>query len=273
MPSIKLIASDMDGTLLNSNHELSTSFYPVFDQLKENNIRFVAASGRQYFNLEQKFASIKDDVIFVAENGSYVVNKNQELHVQATDPAIIFELVAKARTLPDTYTIICGKKKAYVENSAPEFIDQLKLYFERYEIVDDLTTIDHDQFLKFTLCDLAGSQENSYPHFAHYANSLQVKVSGPTWLDISDKLANKGVAIEVLQKKFGITYEETMVFGDYFNDVEMLQKAYYSYAMENAHPEVKKFARFVTGSNEDGAVIKVIQEMLTNSRLSKAIIH
>jgi Cof subfamily protein (haloacid dehalogenase superfamily) len=265
MPSVKLIASDMDGTLLNSKHELSTAFYPVFAQLKAKSIRFAAASGRQYFNLEKKFEAIKDDVIFVAENGSYVVHQNQELHVQSTDPAIIFELVAKANTIPNTYIVLCGKKKAYVDNSAPEFIDHLKLYFERYEIVDDLTAIHDDDFLKFTLCDLAGSQQNSYPHFKHYEESLQVKVSGPIWLDISHKLANKGVAIDVLQKKYGITFEETMVFGDYFNDVEMLQKAYHSYAMENAHPEVKKFARFIAGSNEDAAVIKVIQEMLNDN--------
>lgn len=266
MSAIKLIATDMDGTLLNSKHELSPNFYSVFNQLKNNNILFSAASGRQYFNLEKKLEAVKDDVIFVAENGSYVVHQNKELHVQATPHEIIHELVAKAKSVPGTYIVLCGKKKAYVDSAAPEFINHLKLYFERYEIVDDLTAIDDDQFLKFTLCDLAGSQQNSYPHFKHYEESLQVKVSGPIWLDISHKLANKGVAIEVLQNKYGITFEQTMVFGDYFNDVEMLQKAYHSYAMENAHPEVKKFARFTAGSNDNDGVIKVIQKMLDDNK-------
>ncbi|WP_353717781.1 hypothetical protein [Dyadobacter sp. 676] len=54
-------------------------------------------------------------------------------------------------------------------------------------MVDDLLEITDDQFLKFTLCDLAGSEVNSYPHYKKYEEALQVKVSGPIWLDISHK--------------------------------------------------------------------------------------
>jgi HAD superfamily hydrolase (TIGR01484 family) len=67
-----------------------------------------------------------------------------------------------------------------------------------------------------------------------------VKVSGSIWLDISHKLANKGRAMELLQKKYSITTEQTMAFGDYLNDLEMMQQAHYSFAMENAHPDIKK---------------------------------
>ena len=265
---IKLIATDMDGTLLNSHHELNDSFLPVFRKLKALGIIFVAASGRQYFNLEKKLAAVKDEVIFAAENGSFVVFQDQEIHVQAIAPEIVGELIVKARGIKGTYPIICGKKKAYVESAEPEFIDHLKLYFERYEIVDDLLKITDDQFLKFTLCDLAGSEGNSYPHYKYLEDSLQVKVSGPIWLDISHKSANKGVAMEVLQKKFDVTPEQTMVFGDYFNDVEMLQKAYFSYAMENAHPEIKKIARFIAKSNDENGVVEVLSELLEQRAVS-----
>ncbi|WP_215239985.1 HAD family hydrolase [Dyadobacter helix] len=263
--NIRLIATDMDGTLLNSRHELNESFYPVFQQLKNRGIRFVAASGRQYFNLEKKLENVKDDVIFAAENGSYVVFRDQELHVQAIDRSIVFDLITTARNIPDTYAIICGKKKAYVESTVPAFLEHLRLYFERYEIVEDLLEVKNDDFLKFTLCDLAGSEKNSYPHFKHLKEQLQVKVSGPIWLDISHKLANKGRAMEVLQALFGISEKETMVFGDYFNDLEMLQKAYYSYAMANAHPEVKKVSRFTAGSNDENGVVAVLQEFLNST--------
>jgi Cof subfamily protein (haloacid dehalogenase superfamily) len=262
LTNIKLIATDMDGTLLNSKHELSDSFIPVFRQLKDLGIIFVAASGRQYYNLLKTLDEVKDDVIFAAENGSYVVFQNQEIHVQAIDSLIVAELIKTARNIKGTYPIICGKKKAYVENDEPEFIDHLKLYFERYEIVPDLLEVQDDQFLKFTLCDLAGSEANSYPHFKHFAGDLQVKVSGPIWLDISHKLANKGVAMDILQQKFGIAFEETMIFGDYFNDLEMLQKGYYSYAMANAHPDIQKVSRFQAKSNDENGVVEVLSELL-----------
>jgi Cof subfamily protein (haloacid dehalogenase superfamily) len=260
--NIRLIASDMDGTLLNSKHELSESFFPVFRKLIDQKIIFVAASGRQYYNLVKTLDQVKDDVIFAAENGSYVVFQGQEIHVQDIDPVIVKKLIVTARDIKGTYPIICGKKKAYVESADPEFIDRLKLYFERYEIVDDLLKVHDDQFLKFTLCDLAGSEGNSYPYYKHLSDVLQVKVSGPIWLDISHKQANKGVAMDVLQKKFGIAYDETMIFGDYFNDLEMLQKGYYSYAMANAHPDVSKIARFAAKSNDQNGVVEVLTELV-----------
>lgn len=258
---IRLVATDMDGTLLNSKHELHESFYPVFRKLKEHGILFVAASGRQYFNLLKTLDTIKDEVIFAAENGSYVVFQGEEIHIQDMDGQIVKDLVLLSRSIPDTYAVICGKKKAYVESDKPEFINHLKLYFERYEIVEDLTKIDDDKFLKFTLCDLAGSETNSYPHFKHYAESLQVKISGPIWLDISDKKANKGKAMEVIQKKYNVSPEQTMAFGDYLNDLEMLQKAQYSYAMANAHPDIKKVARSIAKSNDENGVVEVLSEL------------
>ncbi|WP_109673081.1 HAD family hydrolase [Dyadobacter jejuensis] len=260
--NIRLIATDMDGTLLNSNHEVNESFYPVFQQLKERGIQFVAASGRQYFNLEKTLSDIKDDVIFVSENGSYVVFRDEELHVQALPKEAVFEFIRIARQIPDNYLVICGKKKAYVESDAKEFLSHLTLYFERYEVVDDLLEIQDDEFLKFTICNLKGSEKHAYPHFKHLHADYQVKVSGPIWLDISHKLANKGVAMAFLQERLGIDKAETMVFGDYFNDVEMLQQAGHSYAMENAHPDVKKLARYTAESNDNNGVVKVLQKLL-----------
>jgi len=258
---IRLVATDMDGTLLNSKHEIHESFFPVFRKLKNHGIIFVAASGRQYFNLAKTLDAVKDEIIFAAENGSYVVFKGEEIHIQAIDPEITRELILISRKIKNTYPIICGKKKAYVENDDEEFISHLKLYFERYEVVNDLLEITDDQFLKFTLCDLAGSEGNSYPHYKKYEDDLQVKVSGPIWLDISHKKANKGRAMEVLQEKFNVTAEQTMVFGDYLNDLEMLEKAHYSYAMANAHPDIKKIARFIAKSNDENGVVEVLLEI------------
>jgi Cof subfamily protein (haloacid dehalogenase superfamily) len=259
---IRLIATDMDGTLLNSKHELSDSFVPVFRKIKEKGIVFVAASGRQYYNLLKALDDVKDEVIFAAENGSYVVFRDEEIHVQSIDHEIVRDMIRISKGIPHAFPIICGKKKAYVQNSEPEFINQLELYFERYEIVDDLLKVEDDQFLKFTICDLTGSEANSYPHYKHLENSLKVKVSGPIWLDISHPEANKGVAMEVLQKKFGVTFDQTMVFGDYFNDVEMLQKGYFSYAMANAHPDIKNIARFIAKSNDENGVVEVLSDLV-----------
>jgi len=70
--------------------------------------------------------------------------------------------------------------------------------------------------------------------------------------------------MEVLQEKFGVSFEQTMAFGDYLNDLELLQKAHYSYAMANAHPEVKKVARFIAKSNDENGVVEVLSELVNS---------
>jgi len=87
--NIRLVAADMDGTLLNSAKKLPENFLPVFRQLKEKGILFAAASGRQFYNIQNQFTAIQNELIFIAENGSYVVYQNQELLVQALDKGTV----------------------------------------------------------------------------------------------------------------------------------------------------------------------------------------
>ena len=76
---IKLIVADMDGTLLNDNNEINEEFWEVHKKLKEKGVIFAVGSGRQYHNLKERFSSIKDDMLFIAENGTYVVYHEEEL--------------------------------------------------------------------------------------------------------------------------------------------------------------------------------------------------
>jgi Cof subfamily protein (haloacid dehalogenase superfamily) len=260
---IKLVATDMDGTLLDPQHNLPSDFYQVYQALKDKGILFAAASGRQYYNLRNLFEPIKDELIFLAENGSYVVFQGEELLVQALDPTETKRLIQKAREVEGAYLVLCGKKSAYVDNTAPEFMEQVALYYDEVNVVDDLLQVEDDQFLKIAICELGGVEESSNLHFQEEREHLQITVSGKIWLDLCDQQANKGRGMEVIQQKFNITPEQTMVFGDYLNDLKMIQKAHYSYAMENAHPDIKEAARFTTKSNQENGVLEVLQKLIT----------
>ena len=74
---------------------------------------------------------------------------------------------------------------------------------------------------------------------------------------------NKGVAISEVQELLNIDYNETMVFGDYLNDLEMMSSAYHSYAMANAHDDLKKAARYIAKSNDDNGVVQAIKKLLS----------
>jgi len=259
--NVRLVVSDMDGTLLNSRHELDPDFYNVYRKLKSKGIIFAAASGRQYHNIRNVFSPIRSEIYFISENGGYVVHQEKDLHVQEMEPALTYSLIEDAKTIEGTFTILCGKKKAYIEDSTSFFVEHLRRYYDEYEIVEDLLRVTDDQFLKIAICDTSGAEKNAFNLFRTKIEHLQVKVSGDIWLDISHKLANKGVALKKVQKLLSITPDETVVFGDYLNDLEMMEQAYYSFAMENAHPEVKKVSRYVARSNDEAGVLEILRKI------------
>ena len=113
---IKLIATDMDGTLLNSNNEIQHGFYDVFEKIQEKGIIFAAASGRQYYNLLERFKGIEDKMMFIAENGTFVVYEGKELVVNSLDINLARELIKVGRQIENSYVILCGKNSAYRES-------------------------------------------------------------------------------------------------------------------------------------------------------------
>ncbi|MBU5316172.1 Cof-type HAD-IIB family hydrolase [Clostridium bornimense] len=261
MAKIKFVATDMDGTLLNSKKEIHEEFYEVFKEMKEKNIIFAAASGRQYYSLLETFDNIKDDMMFIAENGTFVMYKGKEIVTNTLDRELAMELVSIARKVDEGYTVLCGKNSAYIESDDSRLVNEVSKYYKRYKIVDDITTVD-DDILKVTICDFKGAEENSNNYFTEYRDKAQVTVSGEIWLDITAKNVNKGVAIKEIQDLLGIKYEETAVFGDYLNDLEMMSSGYYSYAMKNAHEDLKKVARFIAKSNDENGVVEAIKELI-----------
>jgi hypothetical protein len=89
-----------------------------------------------------------------------------------------------------------------------------------------------------------------------------VKVSGANWVDISHQNAHKGYALQKVMDQHQITSNEVMVFGDYNNDLEMLQLSNYSFAMANAHPNVLKVAQYKTSSNNEFGVERVLEKLI-----------
>lgn len=256
---IKLIITDMDGTLLNDKNEINDEFWSMEKELSKRGIIFAIASGRQYYNLRKRFDSLKDEMLFIAENGTYVIYKNEELYLNTIPKEEAYVLIKKAREIQGCTTVLCGKNSAYIESAENEFIEEIEKYYERLEKVEDLTKVE-DDFLKLAICDFKGSEKNSYTYFKELGDRYKVVVSGQIWLDIMMPDANKGKAVKMIQEKLGITYDETMVFGDYLNDLEMMKEGKYSFAMANAHPLLKEHSNYTAESNNDNGVIKAVKK-------------
>ncbi|RKS53538.1 hypothetical protein BC962_1790 [Gillisia mitskevichiae] len=258
---IKLIVTDMDGTLLNDKHEIHPDFWEIEKELTNKKIMFSVASGRQFYNLESKFERIKDRMLFFAENGTYVVYKGKEIYLNPLQREDAVKFIEIGRNLDHTQLVLCGKNSAYIETKDEIFFKEINKYYERLEIVEDLTKVD-DTILKVTLCNFNGVEEHTYPHFQDYKNNFKVAIAASVFIDITSLSANKGNAIKEIQKELNITPEETMVFGDYLNDLEMMQNAKFSYAMKNAHPEIISASKYVTNfSNNENGVLRTIEEL------------
>lgn len=259
---VKLIVTDMDGTLLDDNKSLSPDFWDIEKQLMDKGILFAVASGRQYYNLEKVFSEVRDRTVFIAENGSFAMYRGEELFTVPLDKGAVSRFIALGRRIPDVDLIVCGKESAYLESKNQRFIDEVHRHYERVTIVDDLTHID-DTILKFTICDFNDVAGHTYPHFAPFSGDFKVAISGKIWIDVTDNEANKGTALRRVQEKMGIPREETMVFGDYLNDLEMMSEAKYSYAMKNAHADILKIATHVTElDNNAFGVTETIKRLL-----------
>ncbi|EAR53359.1 hypothetical protein SKA34_14040 [Photobacterium sp. SKA34] len=260
--SIKFIATDMDGTLLCDNKQLPSDFYDVFQQLQQKNILFSAASGRQYQSLVDTFESVKDEMVFIAENGTLVMYKGKEIYSSTIPTDEIHTILKSVQQVPDCDIVLCGKNSAYTEATSERALNEIRKYYHNLKLVDDLFSVD-DEFIKIAVLNFNGTEEHIYPVLAPvFGETHQVVVSAKIWLDLMHKTASKGAAIKHLQKEFGFTFEESMSFGDFFNDVEMLKETYHSYAMENAHPEIKKLARFEAPSNNEQGVMMVIKKTI-----------
>jgi len=261
-PDIRLIAADLDGTLLDHDKELHDDFWPLVHELTRRGILFVPASGRQYQSLTRTFAGIADEAAFIAENGTWVVLRGRELFSDCISADAAHEIIRAARRATDVRPVLCGKRSAYIEDTEPGFLDEVEPYYDALQIVADLTAVTDDEFLKIALFDSVSGELNTYPAIAPFAGGLAVTVSGARWVDVMSPTANKGEGLAHLQQILGIRRDQTMAFGDYLNDCEMIDAADWSFAMANAHPTLIARARYVCPPNTENGVVRTIKSVL-----------
>jgi Cof subfamily protein (haloacid dehalogenase superfamily) len=259
-PDVRLIAVDLDGSLLDDAKRIHPSFWRLLDALDARGALLCPASGRQYATIRRQFG--RDDLVYIAENGAYVVHHGREVSSDTVPWERAVDVVELVRRLAadgaDVGTVVCGKQSAYVERTDRPFLDQVEPYYNRLEALDDLLAA-RDEVLKVSVYDFASAQTGAGAALtAELAGRVRVLVSDEHWVDVMSPTADKGRAVEAVQRAFGITRAQTMAFGDYHNDLGMLRAAAWSFAMDNAHPDVRAAARFVAPGNNENGVIRTI---------------
>lgn len=266
---IKLIATDMDGTFLTSQNDYDRErFARLFQQMKEQGIRFVAISGNQYYQIKSFFPDLHDQMTIVGENGAYLVENGHfiESHRLPIETVrLVLDYVTEQGF--DKDLVLCGETSAYLlADSSQAAKDYFAIYYHKLKEVADFDQLPDDQFMKFSFNT---PEERTYAIVValnkRLGDSVVAVTSGHGNIDVIAKGVNKGSALNFLLDRWGLTAEQLMAFGDGGNDLEMLELAKYSYAMANASREIKTRAKNLAPSNDCAGVLQVVDEYLNSN--------
>ncbi len=269
---IKLIASDVDGTLIkDSTPDLYPEMVEAIRRLKEKGILFCAASGRQYESLRNVFREVADDIAYIAENGAHIRYQNRNISVTPMKRKHIEGIMAMLRPYyGECETVISTANGSLVESKNQEFIDLLTYgYHNTFRQVEDVLK-EEDEIIK-----IAVYRKNSIRDLGErlfipaWSSKVKACMAGEEWVDFMDRSVDKGNGLKILEEHLGIRKEESMAFGDNNNDVGMMLAAGTSYAVANAVDEVKKAAGNVCpGWNEKGVYQIINAKFFTGIDLS-----
>lgn len=261
---IKLIASDLDGTLLpEGTPDINPELFHVIRKLKEKGIVFVAASGRQYMSMSNVLQPVQNEIRFISDNGAYCVNSMKVTECRSFSRELLEEIVEYVRSLEDVFVLVSTPDGAYTDSREPEFIEWIRTGYQiSLEVVDDILK-QTEPIIKVAMYGKkVDAVTLAKPAMERFMDRASVMVSGEHWVDFMECDVDKGAALRKIQEELGIKQEETMAFGDNNNDIGLLQCAKESYAVANARPEVKKIAKHVLTDDGQDAVLDMIRSLL-----------
>ena len=258
---IKLIASDLDGTLLDPAGNLPQGTFAAIRQLHTNGILFCAASGRQLTALHQMFAPVADDIIIMAENGAIVAYRGEVLRCDTIPAADVARALACIGGVPHAIPLLCTPACAYYEEGEGEFLALVRASYISNARRTLAEVAAGEKVCKIAVYDELGPENNAMHALPAALPDLRVIQSGGNWLDISVRDANKGSAMRFIRERFHLRAEERAAFGDHMNEYEMLLECGHPYTTGNAYPPLKRRIGRAVRSNAENGVVQAMQRI------------
>ena len=254
---IKLIISDLDGTLADSKGRIPEEAFKVIEELHKKNIKFAVATGRQGITVENDFKDVLDKIYVIGDNGAIIKHQGQEIGITYLDQDKARGVIETVQQIEGAQMIICCKDMAYKMTTDDAFEAEIAKYYhslgqleEGKELVEPMIKI--AIYLKEGITpEIEKLLRDKWGEF------FSITVSGKNWVDVGSLETSKGVAVRLLKGALQITSEECMAFGDYFNDASMLEEVDESYIMEHAPEGMKKYGKYTART---GSVLDIIKE-------------
>lgn len=270
--SIKLIAIDMDETLLRDDKSYdSKRFNQVVKELDEKGIIVMIATGNPLPTLQEHIEDdIKDIVYLAAENGNFIVKNDEVFEVNTFSSARLVD-IEESSIINDEVEFMCSTGfNQYAKKIDPENKEDVEVFFKELQKVDVFHPLpDGNDPIKaeiFTNYSVDENKEISQTLNEQFTD-LESATSSPGWIDIYHKDGGKGYAVQYIHEKYNISPENSLAFGDSLNDASMMEHVKYSVAMENADEEFKDLCDYIIGTNEEQAVIDVLEQLVEKEHL------
>lgn len=264
----KLIAVDMDGTLLKEDKTISEATVKAINKARAKGVRIVLASGRPIEGLNRYLTELE----LISEE-DYVLSYNGALVQNTATKEIISRVVLKGSDLHYLYNLsnelgvnihafsteqglITPKMNKYTEVEAT--INGIEVLEREFDTIDNesemvkIMMIDEPEVLQAAIDKMPKEVYEKYT----------VVRSAPFFLEFLNKEANKGEGVKALAESLGLTKEQVICIGDAGNDLHMIQFAGLGVAMGNAFDEIKEIADYITKSNEEDGVAHVIEKFV-----------
>ncbi|GEM_PF-34218 len=273
---IKLIVSDLDGTLLGTDKRISVINQRVIKKAKEKNILFTFCTGRIATMIEPYVKTLGIDIPVITTNGAVVWDpvKKEIITHKPMDPEEAMEIAEYCRCRNLEYCALTLEVNYFSHNNylIKRFLLYNKISRESNMRQMILSVMEEGSFFPEDL--------NIYKILIYSSNPFKLAEavsdinsfkktrctsSEANQLDVMNTDVDKGTGIEIVMKFLRLKPDEVCAIGDYDNDIPMLKKAGISVAMGNALPEAKELADYITKSNEDNGVAWFISQYILNS--------
>jgi hypothetical protein len=261
---VRLIISDIDGTLVPEGcTELNPEYIEVIRKLTDRGVHFAVASGRQASSIDAVFQQIRDRIYYVGDNGASIQQYGKLVKEVKLCPEDTLGLIEDARKIEGCYLLLSTKDGFFMDTDDKDF---QHLVFNTYKgagaVVENVGSCAEDCIKISLYCCKRDPHEVRDLLYEKWKDRFAIHVSGTHWIDLNAFEASKGNAARYLQEKLGVSPEETVAFGDNFNDISMLEQAGRSYASVLSHPDVKAAARYEVASYEEDGVLQVLKQIL-----------
>jgi Cof subfamily protein (haloacid dehalogenase superfamily) len=260
----KLLAIDMDGTLLNSQEIISEKTISAINQCLKKDVKVIIATGRPIQGVMKYYDSLSVDNLVITYNGAKIfdVLENTTLFsrdLEALDSQAIIDLAVKKQ-----YSfILWSGNKLYTNIINDKVLEYYRLSRVNPIVLEDFSEVIAQGITKIIWIDSPEKVKEHLPLAKkRFGERVSVTISRPEFLEFFTKGISKASAIEFIACKYQIKQEEVIAVGDALNDIEMIKYAGLGVAMGNANEEVKSVADYVCKSNDEDGLVEVIEKFI-----------